>query len=232
MTDPRELMQLHVEALFTHDAKGQLVRLNEPDGAPAPRFFLGWTAQGAVRRFRHDVGPDVRRALEAASRDQTLRGRDVAAPIDPAPYAAILAGTQPVARSWAGPAFCVPRDLPPAPDTTLVGDDTAHLLQPLLEDWIPDVRSCAPMVALVVDGRAVSLCCSVRRTGRAHEAGVETAPPVRGRGYAADVVAGWAHAVRALGCVPLYSTSWENAASRAVARRLRLLHFGSDLHFT
>jgi hypothetical protein len=41
-------MRLHVEALFIHDAEGQLVRVNDPDGAPAPRFFLGRTVDGAV----------------------------------------------------------------------------------------------------------------------------------------------------------------------------------------
>jgi hypothetical protein len=50
-----ELMRLHVEALFTHDANGQLLRGNEPSGAEAPRFFLGRTADGPLIRFRHDV---------------------------------------------------------------------------------------------------------------------------------------------------------------------------------
>jgi len=66
----------------------------------------------------------------------------------------------------------------------------------------------------------------------AHEAGVETAPPYRGRGHAAQVVAAWARAVLELGRVPLYSTSWQNEASRAVARKLSLIRFGDDLHIT
>jgi hypothetical protein len=39
----------------------------------------------------------------------------------------------------------------------------------------------------------------------------------------------WARAVRALGAEPLYSTSWQNAASRAVARKLGLVLYGTDL---
>ena len=46
------------------------------------------------------------------------------------------------------------------------------------------------------------------------------------------VVAGWARAVREAGVEPLYSTSWQNAASRAVARKLALVPFGSDVHIT
>jgi predicted GNAT family acetyltransferase len=88
------------------------------------------------------------------------------------------------------------------------------------------------MVALLDGDRAVSLCCSVRRTEDAHEAGVETAHAARGRGYALGVVAAWAAAVHAAGRFPLYSTSWENLASRAVATKLGLIQFGNDLHIT
>jgi predicted GNAT family acetyltransferase len=72
----------------------------------------------------------------------------------------------------------------------------------------------------------------VRRTRAAHDAGVETAAAFRGRGYARLVVAAWARAVRDLDCVPFYSTSWQNDASRGVARALGLVLFGSDLHVT
>jgi hypothetical protein len=39
-------------------------------------------------------------------------------------------------------------------------------------------------------------------------------------------------AVRRLARLPLYSTSWENAASRALADRMGLECYGTDLHFT
>jgi RimJ/RimL family protein N-acetyltransferase len=106
------------------------------------------------------------------------------------------------------------------------------VLESLLRPWIPDVEHSPPLMALVIDDDAVSVCASVRITTRAHEAGVETAPSHRGRGYAARVAAAWAIRVRALGAEPLYSTSWENATSRAVARKLALVHFGNDLHVT
>ena len=46
------------------------------------------------------------------------------------------------------------------------------------------------------------------------------------------MVIAWARAVQAIGATPLYSTSWENAASQAVARSLQLEMFGSDFHVT
>jgi GNAT superfamily N-acetyltransferase len=226
-------MRLHVEALFTHDAEGHLVRVNEPDGAPAPRFFIGRTVDGAVWRFRHDVDHDLRSALEeAASEDDVLQEHVLDSATSPSRYERILARFAPVERTWAGPAFCFPRDLPTTMGTILVTEGNAQLLQPQLEAWIPDVQLSQPMVALTVDGHAVAVCCSGRRTSMAHEAALETAPPYRGRGYAAQVVTAWAGVVRDMGRVPLYSTSWQNEASRAVARKLALIPFGSDLHIT
>jgi hypothetical protein len=187
-----ELMRLHVEALFTHDARGDLVRVNEPGGAPAPRFFLGRTADGALRRFRHDVDHDLRRELEAASEAAAPGDRALDSPTSPARYAEILARVAPVQRTWAGPAFYVSPGLARDSGAVLVTEENSRLLDRLLRDWIPDTRVNQPLFALVVDGHAVAVCCSVRRTDMAHEAGVETAPPYRGRGYAARVVSAWA----------------------------------------
>ncbi|MGI8968757.1 MAG: GNAT family N-acetyltransferase [Chloroflexota bacterium] len=83
--------------------------------------------------------------------------------------------------------------------------------------------------AVIEDSVAVSLCFSARLTARAVEAGVETAVGYWGRGYAATVVTAWACAVHATGRIPQYSTSWENLASQAVARKLRLIQYGVDL---
>ena len=227
---PRELMRMHIEALYTRDAAGDLVSVNEPaGGGPAPRFFLGATDDGCMLRFRHDVNVELRTELTAAARVE--RG-GLATPPSPAIYEEIIRRSTPAPKTSAGPAFTFPARLPPAGDTTLIDESNAPLLEPLLSAWIPDVPMCQPMLALVVDGKAVSICASVRLTDEACEAGVDTALPHRGRGYAAQVVSAWAKAVRELDRVPLYSTSWTNTASRSVARKLALVHFGNDLHVT
>jgi hypothetical protein len=226
---PRELMRLHVEALFTHDGTGRLLRVNVPGGADAPRFFLGLTAEGPVMRFRHDVDEVTMRELRAAVADSSS-GPVPDGPLNPSRYEEILAQSVPIENTWLGPAFSFPNALPETADTILVTSTNAHVLDPLLRDWMPDVETGQPMCALVLEGRAVAVCCSVRLTNGAHEAGVETVPAFRGRGFAAPVVSSWARAVRDRGKVPLYSTSWQNQSSRAVARKLRLLQFGSDMH--
>ena len=61
---------------------------------------------------------------------------------------------------------------------------------------------------------------------------METLPAYRRKGYAANAVAGWASAVRQMGAMPFYSTSWENIASQNVAARLGLRMIGADFSIT
>jgi hypothetical protein len=226
-------MKAHVESLFVLDVAGDMVHANEPGAPTAPRFFLGRTADGPDWWFRHDVDEPTRRELEAAVRaDASLVGADEPMPIQPAPYEAILARTQPAQRTSSGLAFSFPEELSAEPDAIPVTPTNAAILTPLLADWLGDVPVCQPMLVLPVDGRAASICASVRLTSVAHQAGVDTSRAHRGRGYAARVVTAWARAVRDIGRIPIYSTSWQNEASRAVARKLQLICFGSDLHIT
>jgi hypothetical protein len=240
MSRDHEMMERHVEALYTHDAAGRILRVREHNGAPAPRFFLGRAAGGVVCRCRHDVADALRRALAAsAAADPVDLAAEVASDgraVDRARYVDLLARAAPVTKVWGGPAFRFPTELPDpsargaaGAAVVLVTDEHVDVLRPVLPAWVPDVHLSPPLMALVLDGQAVAVCGSVRITARVHEAGVDTAAPFRGRGYAPRVVAAWARAVRALGAEPLYSTDWQNAASRAVARKLGLVPYGTDL---
>ena len=226
--DRRDLMVMHVDALFVHDDRGRIVRLNEPSGKRAPRFFLGRTREGNVCRFRDDVSDDAIAALKAAVRAEDADAAD-RRELGAERYAEILARFAPVETVSGGPAYAFTSISPVPPNVVQVTNANRSLLEPLLAPWLPDVEASPPLMALVEGGRAVSVCGSVRITDRGYEAGVETHPDYRGRGYAAGVVSAWAAAVRAMGRVPLYSTSWQNASSQAVARKLGLVMFGADL---
>jgi hypothetical protein len=232
MLDPRELMHAHADALFTLDARGDLLRVNEPAGDVAPRFFLGMTAAGPLVRFRADVDRATRDELtQTAARVQP--GPDVLnRALDASPFLVILARSRPIEKTWLGPAFLCSGDVPPCPAAIRIDADNRELLRPLLGEWVADVPLCQPMRALVLEARAVAVCCSVRRTDTAHEAGVETAAAFRGRGHGAEAVRAWILAVREAGRLPLYSTSWQNVASQAVAKKLGFLLFDNDLHVT
>ena len=103
----------------------------------------------------------------------------------------------------------------------------------LLNRYFPYTRSVLadrmPVVGVVVEGSVVSACFSARRGPIACEAGVATEEAYRGRGFGAAVVAAWRHAVEADGRVPLYSTSWDNAASLGIARKLGLIPYAETL---
>ena len=107
-----------------------------------------------------------------------------------------------------------------------------HVLKGPMAAWREDVEEGWPLWARLEDGAAVAVCCSVRRSEHAHEAGVETRPDRRGLGYGSAVTAAWIRGMQALRVLPIYSTSWENEASRGVARRLALVPFGTDYHLT
>ena len=134
-------------------------------------------------------------------------------------------------RCDSGPAFAFPDELAPSPGTVLLDDiqSLGHHFSRLTASEIP-YRT--PIAAVVEEGRAVSVCFSSRRSDIAAECGVETAAEYRGRGLAARVTAAWARAVRASGRVPLYSTSWANGPSLAVARKLGLVPYAGRWSIT
>ena len=227
-------LDLHLNALFVHDERSRIVTHNALARAAAPRFFLGRTPDGNRWRFRDDLPDDLVERLEALCKEEAP-ATDLRAPIRyEERYRAVLAGHAPIAETWSGPAYHFPEKLPPtARKVVRLTEGNATLLQGGdLEPWLEDIGQSEPLVALVRDGRAVSVCGSVRITPEAHEAGVETSANARGRGFAVAVVAAWARAVRDLGAEPLYSTSWDNTASQTVARKLGLIPYAATLHIT
>ena len=227
-----QLLQLQVEALFTHDAHGRILRVNEPDGDPAPRFFLARSKDGNLWRCRDDVSAATTRELEDLAATEPV-GDDVrAAPRNLHAFLSALEVDHTTVAVGSGPAYRFRAELPQPANVTRIARPDVYLLRPMswnLEETARRFERYEPFIAVVEDGVAVALCHSARLTERAAEAGVETLEAYRGRGYASAVVAAWAHAIRASGRIPLYSTSWDNHASQAVARRLGLVQYGVDL---
>ena len=233
MLTDEELMDVHVRTLFTHDARSRLLFVNEPWGeAPAaPRLFIGRTRARNLWRFRADLPEGLVGELEALCADEPP-GLEPGAPRHAQSYVRLLDAHLPVRKQSAGPAYHFTEYPEPSRALLTVTEDTAECLRSGFEELLEEPPARPPFVAIVEGGRAVSVCRSVRVTPAAHEAGVETLPEFRGRGYAKDVTAGWARLVKAAGAVPLYSTSWENTASQSVAKKLRLEQYGIDFHVT
>jgi hypothetical protein len=233
MIDDLELMATHARTLFTRDARSRLLSINEPGGGgPAPRLFLGRTRRGNLWRVRADLPEALIEELEALCRDEPTGNELHSPPRHAAAYVRLLEADAPVREVEAGPAYRFAEYTEPERLPLALTERDAAVLHGGFEDLIAELPDWQPFLALMDGGRAVSVCRSVRITAEAHEAGVETLPELRGRGYAGEVVAGWALLVRSLGAIPLYSTSWGNAASMAVARKLRMVAYGADFHIT
>jgi len=230
-----ELMNIHVRALFTHDAESRLLFVNEPGSAviAAPRLFLGRTRAGNVWRFRADLPKKLNEELDALCADEPPVNIEFnEPPRHLETLVRLLEKHAPVQEVSSGPAYQFTEYEMPSKRLLTITEKNAESLQDGFEKLIGELPTWQPFVALIEENRAVSVCRSVRITPEAHEAGVETLPDFRRKGYAKDVVAKWALSVRAAGATPLYSTSWENAASQAVAQKLQLKLYGVDFHIT
>lgn len=228
-----DLFRQRMDALYRTDGRGRMISTNEWDARPPPRFHLMRTPAGPVYRFRADVPDAIAARLAAQCEREPLDLAFETRPACHAPYLDILADHAPVQNLGSGPAYAAAGDsVPTPPPPVAIGPGNAELLRGRFDDWLPDIPHRQPFVAVVRDGRAVALCCSVRISPAVHCAGVETHPAHRRKGHAAAAVAGWAHAVRALGATPFYSTSWENTGSRRVAARLAMELVGVDFHVT
>jgi hypothetical protein len=231
--NPRDLMCAHIDALFTSDSAGKLLRVNVPDGGPAPRFFVGRTNEGCEWRVRADVPEAIAAKLEAALAAEPAGDELLKAGYGASAYEAILVEHGPIQQTWTGPAYLCPPGLTLPGGVEVVRPVDSSVMTPHLEDWAADVGVLDHLFVSLVDEKAVSVCASVRHgPAGADEVGVDTAPAFRRRGHGLAVVAAWADAVRQHGRVPLYSTSWTNTASMALAQRLGLIRYGSTLHVT
>ena len=235
MPSDLELMNIHVRALFTHDTESRLLFVNEPDSAviAAPRLFLGRTRAGNVWRFRADLPDKLSKDLDALCADEPPVNVEFNQPPHHLEaFVRLLEKHAPVQEVSSGPAYQFTKYEMPSKPLLAVTEKNAETLQGGFEKLVAELPAWQPFVALVEEDRAVSVCRSARITSEAHEAGVETLPDFRGKGYAKDVVAEWARLVRTAGAIPLYSTSWENNASQAVARKLQLKCYGVDFKIT
>lgn len=227
-----ELIEIQVETLFIHDEKGRLQHINNPEKSPAPRFFLGLTKEGNIWRFRYDLPEDVISMLDELATSEPIPTDLRKKPMNFEAFRDVLRAHREIQKVWLGPAYRFPDNIKRPTNVVRVAQENAELLRFGFADAIPHLELSQPCMAIVEKGRAVSICLSVRISSQAHEAGVETLETYRRKGYATNVVAAWAMAVRELGRIPLYSTSWDNVASQSVARKLGLILYGVDLHFT
>lgn len=214
---------LQLQTLFVFDTGGRMTATREPGGNPPPAFVIIRSTTNCAWALRADVPDALAREIAGLARDEPPARELRDAPKHADRYLSLLGG-----EAEAGPAFTFP-DLLESPSGVVELHDE-QLLHRNFRGWvtgeIAEVR--APVIAVLDDGHAVSVCFCARRSDVAAEAGLDTAAAFRGRGFGPRATAAWAAAIRATGRIPLYSTSWSNAASLAVARKLQLAAYAND----
>lgn len=226
----KSLIEIQLEILFARNGRGRLTATRDPEARPAPRIFLGRSRERNVWAVRVDVDRPTKRVLDRlCSAEPTFDSPRV----DRSPTCRELVQQvlAPIESEWRGPAYVLPKDLPcDARAREVTANETSEWCEAF--PWLADhFDALAPVVIAFSDGQPASVCHSPRGwTTVAAEAGVETLEPFRNRGLATAAVARWARAVQRTGRLALYSTSWENAASLSVARRLSARLYGEDWH--
>jgi hypothetical protein len=232
-------LEVQISTLYVCNPRGDLKFIREPgydesELDPAPRFFMGRSRDGNTWRFRHDLPEEQRLELDALCRLEATVTNFEEEPNRAQQIRAVLEAHKPITSEYRGPAFWLPEDSSTASDAVLVTEENAGVLEKNFA-WKLTSRNSfriGVFAATVVDGDAVSICYCARLTDVTAEAGVETLEAARGQGYAGAAVATWASVIRARGLTPLYSTSWDKAASRAVARKLRAVLYAEDWSIT
>lgn len=209
--------QAHLETLFILDGRGRIVSTREPYPGRGPEFVLIRRAYSCAWAIGFGIGDEQAREVTRLALDEHPTSDFRRPPKHIEEYMKIVGG-----EFDAGPAFEFPERMPLFEEAALIED--VEWLQGSFNGWIADeLPGRSPIMAIVEDGVPISICFCARVSELVAEAGVETAPEFRGRGIAGLATAAWATAIRASGRTPIYSTSWSNGASLAVARKLGLV---------
>lgn len=217
MTTP----ELQLRTLYVLTADGRIASTREPGARRPPVFALVRGTTSCAWAVRSDVPDEVAEELVRLARTESPPEDPREAPRHAERYLSLLDG-----RVESGPAFAFPEEIA-APHGVARVDDPAMLAGHFV-DLAPELDGRSPLLAILEGGHAVSVCHCARRSEEAAEAGLFTLETHRGRGYGPQVTAAWALAIRATGRTPLYSTSWTNNASQAVARKLGLRAYATD----
>jgi hypothetical protein len=208
---------LQLETLFEFGRDRRIVSTREPNPGPGPAFFLVRTATDCAWAVRVDIPSNIAEQLVRLAKEERPTSDFQTAPINANLYVSLLPGIV-----TSGPAFTFREVTPQFSDVVAVED--VRLLQKSFRGWLDDeLPERSPVMAVVRNGQAISICFCARRSHAAAEAGVETAAAFRGQGLAMRVTAAWAQTIRSSGRLAIYSTSWSNKSSLAVARKLDLI---------
>jgi hypothetical protein len=236
------LLDIQLQTAFVLEPSGRISCTNDPDRSAAPRFALFGCASGNICGVRADVTDDTAAELRNLTALEPPFLDHSGAPKHFGRYVELLMRDAPVRKRCVELTYLLPNDLAYRHEVRLIRSDSIEgqdLGAALASRGIPgglaemgfaDITHFGPpWCAALHDGEIASIAFAARLSGRGASLGLATVRALRGQGYAAAAVAGWARmealAARAL----FYSTDQTNRSSQKVIARLGLQFLGTSL---
>ena len=200
----------------------------QPENDQAPILYICWAPTALLIRHRTGLPEswlsELRKQLDRLSLDDKLQFGDIEKILR---SATLTLGIRSTIEH--GPAFYIPEIKDRTTDVVELTSADQDSLQLNFSYTAANLGSLQPCMAKIVEGTAVAICRTVRRTPFALECGVHTLEEYRNRGFGLELVHAWARKVRAAGLIPCYSTQHDNKASLALAARLGLVRYATDI---
>ena len=217
-----ELIKIQARTLYRLNAEERITGINEGDFSGAPLLFIGKTQDSIQTYYHEEMSESLLNELKESISD----------PISINQLLRIIEKYRPIQNIWMGPAYVYKgHSTPEMEEDQRIVQITQHnslLLGTYFAELQDVIEAKSPVLGYVVEGQAVSVCCSARTSEAASEASLYTAEPYRGKGYAARVVSRWCEHLHAQGRIALYSTSCDNIGSQRIAQKCNLVPYGAD----
>lgn len=238
----RDLIATKLDTSIVEDERERIVSQRDPDRSAGPRMLIYGFESGNALRLRADVGSAVAERLSSlVATEPSLIGR-TSEPVHRREYVDLLTSEAPVVRHTSGVMFLFPRKFTYTHGVRLICSRTADgdrltselqrsdgMPEDLLQlgfDGVEDFWE--PWCVAMHADRIASVGFTARLGEHGAESGIVTVPDLRGRGYAAAAVSGWADHPELRAKTLFYSADQSNVSSQKVVERLGLGFIGAS----
>ena len=242
MLSDAELLAIQFQTVFVLERPGRIVTTNDPGRSPAPRFALFACASGNIHGVRVDVADGIAAQLMDLAASEPPFFDRLGRPRHLDRYIELLSRTAPVSQPHLEMTYVLPNDIAYQHDVRLICSDSPEgqeLRATLATKGIPaglaemrftDVSAFwDPWCVALHNAEVASVAFAARLSETGASLGLATSPGLRGRGYAAAAIAGWARMPALRSRALFYSTSQTNISSQRVVARLGLRFLGASL---
>ena len=175
----RRLVGIQLEVLFTRTADGRLIATRDPSPRPAPRVFLGRSAEGNAWAVHRDVDPRTRAELERLLSAEP-RLPEAGFGQGPRCGARVRELLSPVVAEHRGPAYVLGDELPRDDRARQITVDERFEWRVEFPWLAEEFEAVAPVAIAFESGRPAAICHSPRGLTAAGAAGPRLEPPPAG----------------------------------------------------